>query len=75
MDNILRQFNGDVGTKEAFKEFLITVIEDEVIKRVFEGKDVSHAKDAKELIDRAFEELDIKYGLRQETKKETNQAR
>lgn len=75
MDNILRQFNGDVGTKEAFKEFLITVIEDEVIKRVFEGKDVSHAKDAKELIDRAFEELDIKYGIRQETKKETNQAR
>lgn len=75
MDNILRQFNGDIGTKEAFKEFLITVIEDEIIKRVFEGMDVSHAKDAKELIDRAFDELDIKYGLRQETKKETNQAR
>lgn len=75
MDNILLQLNGDIGTKEAFKEFLITVIEDEIIKRVFEGKDVSHAKDAKELIDRAFDELDIKYGLRQETKKETNQAR
>lgn len=75
MDNLLRQFNGDIGTKEALKEFVITVIEDEVIKRVFEGKDASHCKDAKELIDRAFDELENKYGFKHETKEAFNASK
>lgn len=75
MDNILRQFNGDVGTKDTFKEFMVAVIEDEAIKRIYEGKDVSHIKDAKELVERTFEELDIKYGLARPTQKTTNQSK
>lgn len=74
-DEILRQFNGDLRTKEAFHAFVVDAINEDAIERMYRGEDVSHIKDAKDLIDKAFSKLDIIYGIKQTTKISTDQSK
>jgi hypothetical protein len=60
MDN-LRAFNGDIATKEDLTAFITSYIEKTAIERMYNGEDVSHIKDAKELLDGAFLALEEKY--------------
>lgn len=75
MDNILRKFNGDKSTKEALQQYMTEVIAQEGVALMFSKKDVSHIADAKMLIDKAFEQLDIDYGIPNKQPKQSNQAR
>lgn len=74
-DDILRRFNGDISTKEALIDFLMEVINDEALEKMYKGDDVSHIKDAKNLIDKAFQQLDIIYGITIQQTKNSNQAK
>jgi hypothetical protein len=75
MDNLLRQFNGDVHTKEALQSFIDEVIATEALDRLYKGEDVSHIKDAHALIDKAFEVLNDQYGIKTKTSEGDNEAR
>ena len=75
MNNLLDVFNGDRNTKEALKEFMLSVIEQEALERMFKGEDVSHIKDAKLLLDKTFEELENAFTIKQKPRETTNQAR
>jgi hypothetical protein len=75
MENLLRQFDGDVHTKEALMSFIETCIEDEALRRMYNGEDVSHIKDAHALIEKAFEVLNDQYGIKTKTSEGDNEAR
>lgn len=60
----LKRFQGDQATRESLSEFLFACIEREAIRRMYAGEDVSHIKDAKALIDKAFQELDDIYQVK-----------
>jgi len=73
--NQLRQFNGDVETKNQLITFIHDYIQSETIKRVYERGDVSHIADAKELIDGAFNLLEETYGVRERPPVQVNEAK
>lgn len=75
MDTILRTFTGDVHTKEAVKEFIIEVIKTEGLEKMFAKEDVSHVAEAYDLINKAFEQLDQTYGIKERPTTPTNQAK
>ena len=75
MNNALEVFNGDRNTKQALKEFMLSVIEQEALQRIFKGEDVSHIRDAKLLLDKTFEELDNAFTIKPKPRDTTNQAR
>jgi hypothetical protein len=71
----LRRFQGDTATREALVEFIMASIEREALHRMYAGEDVSHIKDAKALLDKAFEELDNLYEVKQRPHEPTNEAK
>lgn len=75
MTDLLRPFQGDFATKEQLIDFIHAHINTTALKRMYEGADVSHIKDAKALIDGAFEELDNMYSLPLKENAPTNNSR
>lgn len=75
MHERLRQFNGDVATKEALLGFIIDFINEEALKKMYAKQDVSHIGDAFSLINGAFESLETKYGIQIKQNPPTNQAK
>lgn len=75
MTDLLRQFNGDISTKEQLIDFIHEHINSTAIEKMYKGDDVSHIKDAKELIDEAFDLLEEMYGIKVEPNAVTNQAK
>ena len=75
MSNLILQFNGDVSTKEAVQEYITSFIAKEGVRRMFSKEDVSHIADAKLLLDGAFEQMSIDYGIPTKPTEPTNQAR
>jgi len=74
MDTLI-QFQGDDTTKLALLDFLYSYIDQEGLRRMYEGEDVSHIKDAKDLIDGAFTKLKQDYGVNQSNERTNiNQA-
>ena len=75
MDEVLRKFNGDPHTKDAFKAYMLSCIESEAVKRVFNREDVSSVADAYELINKTFEQLETDYGIQPKHTPPTNGAK
>jgi len=75
MSTSLQQFYNDKDTKENVHNYLIDYLEKEAVKRVFDRKDVSAIADAKEVIDRAFDNLEVLFNSKAEKKESINQAR
>lgn len=75
MDSLLRQFNDDKATKEALKEYFEQIIKDYCVQNAFERRSVEGVADAKDILDKAFNQLEIDYGLPNKEKAPTNQAR
>lgn len=73
--DLLRQFNGDEGTKTALIEYINNIIAEEGVRRMFTREDVSHIADAKILIDKAFEQLSIDYAIPTKQSEPVNPAR
>lgn len=73
--DLLRRFNDDKHTKQALKEYLLAFISQEAVSLIFERKDVSHIADAKDLIDKAFMQIEIDYGVPAKQQKPTNEAK
>ena len=73
--DLLRQFNGDITLKEEVLQFIHAHINTTALERMYKGDDVSHIKDAKELIDGAFDSLQEIYGIKIKENVATNEAR
>ena len=73
--DLIRIFNGDVGTKEAVQEYITQFIANEGIRRIFAKEDVSAVADAKLLLDKAFDQMQAEYGLKQKPTEPINEAR
>ena len=71
----LQQFYNDKDTKENVYNYLIDYLEKEAVKRVFEREDVSAIADAKEVIDKAFDNLEVLFNKKAEKKESINEAR
>ena len=71
----LQQFQGDFHTREELNEFIMASIEREALRRMYAGEDVAHIKDAKLLLDKAFEELDDIYKINIKHNEPTNNAK
>lgn len=72
---LLERFNGDHHTKEALIEYIHTHINTSALERMYKGEDVSHIKDAKELIDGAFEALEEEYSIKAKPHVQANEAK
>lgn len=66
----LKSFYEDKVTKETLLEFLVDYMNQYALDKMYKREDVSGIANAKEIIDSAFEQLDILYGI-PATKKET----
>lgn len=75
MTDLLRQFNGDISTKEQLIDFIHEHINSTAIEKMYKGDSVAHIKDAKELIDGAFDLLEEMYGIKVKQDAPTNQAK
>lgn len=71
----LRRFNSDKGTKADLKEYIVAFIGNKAVELMFERKDTSHIADAKDLIDQAFQQLDIDFNPKIINNEPTNEAR
>ena len=73
--DLLKRFNGDGATKEALQDFIIEVINEEAIKKMYLKEDVSHIADAKELIDSAFNKLEEMFSPKIHAEQQINQSK
>lgn len=59
---ILHQFYANKVEKDAVQAFMIECLEKIAVEKTFAGEDTTGIKDARELIDRMFNELETTYG-------------
>jgi len=71
----LQSFHSNKDTKNEVYNYLVAYLEKEAIRRVFDKEDVTAVADAKEIIDKAFDNLDILFDKKAETKEPINQSR
>jgi len=71
----LRRLQGDKNTKEALINFIDAFIGQYAIEKVLKREDVSGIADAKTIIDKAFESLDIEYGIKERESETSNTSR
>ena len=71
----LRQFNGDIATRDAVIDYIRDFIDTEGLEKMYAKKDVSHIADATDLITKAFEQLEIEYGIKDKQEEPKNASR
>ncbi len=58
MPQLLKQFYEDKHTREAVHNYLIEFLKEEGVRKIFDKEDVSGVSEAKEMIDKAFDNLE-----------------
>lgn len=71
----LLEFWQDKDTKNNVKNYLIEYLEKEAVKKVFSREDVSAISEAKEVIDKAFDNMDLMFEPKKQKEDVTNPAR
>lgn len=73
--DLIRRFNDDKATKNAVQQYFTDFIAEEGVRLMFERKDTTHIADAKELLDKAFMQIEIDYGVQKEYRNGENPAK
>jgi hypothetical protein len=73
--NPLISFIQNEVLRETLKAYMQSVIDQEALQMMYEGKDVSHIKDAKTLLDKTFSQLENEFRIQRPTPESTNQAK
>lgn len=60
--NILETFHKDSVTRDEIRRYIIAIMEEMAVKRVFDGGDVNGFKVAKAIIEEAWSRLDKEFG-------------
>lgn len=72
--NLIQQFFKDEHTREAVKGFLLEYLHTKAGDMAFQGDDTKYIKQAKDVVEEAWNKLEQLYGEKKEGKKE-NPAR
>lgn len=62
--NQLHFFYQNEPMRKAVQSYLVQMVNEEALKKVFKGEDTKGLKDAMEIINKAFIELDESYGAK-----------
>jgi hypothetical protein len=71
----LLEFYNNSELKNNVHEYLIEFLKEEGVKRIFDKEDVSSLADAKEVIDKAFQNLENMFEKKPKKKEKINEAR
>lgn len=71
----LQQFHKDVETRDNVKEYLLECLKSKMVEVGFEKGDTKPIAEAKEIIDEAFDKMDIMFRGKIEEKVKENPAR
>lgn len=75
MSKSLLEFYNDKDTKNNVHEYLVMFLKEEATRKVFAKEDVSAVAEAKEMIDKAFEHMDVMFSKKVDNKPPKNEAR
>ena len=71
----LQSFNLDKDTKENVRQYLSQFFKDEAVRKLMNREDAVALADATELLDKAFENLDVIFNSKVDKKEQINQSR
>lgn len=74
MLSLVQDFYRHKGMREEVKQYVDDYFTQEAVRMVFERKEVKHLADAKELWDKAFEQMAVDFEVKKEVKN-LNEAR
>lgn len=75
MPSNLKDFFLNESMREDVKTYLIDFLKEQAIEKAFNREDTSSVAEAKEVIDKAFSNLDILFATKKEGKEVKNEAR
>lgn len=70
----LQEFYNDKDTKDNVQAYLVDFLEKEAVRKVFDKEDVSAVAEAKEMIDKAFDNMDLMFQKKEVIKNIINQS-
>lgn len=71
----LQEFNDNTDLKKNVYEYLVEFCKIQAIEKTFAKEPTEHIAEAKEIIDKAFENLDLLFTPKSQGKKQVNEAR
>lgn len=71
----LQDFWINKEVKNTVQEYLVNYLKEEAVRKLFDKEDVSAVAEAKEMIDKAFENLDVMFEPKPKEKVQVNEAR
>jgi len=71
----LQEFYQDTDTKNNVHEYLIQYLKDEAVRRLMDREEPYAVADAKEVIDKAFDNLELLFSPKVKEKEQVNGAR
>ncbi len=71
----LRRFNGDKTTKQELKEYIVSFLQLRIIERSMKKENTDSLVDAIVELDKAFNQLDIEYGIPEQKTNKTVSAK
>lgn len=75
MTKSIKEFYTDAETRDNVKSYLLDFIKEEGCKKMFDKEDVSGYADAKEIIEKAFNEMEYLFSPKPKEKIILNEAR
>ena len=74
-DNSIYSFWRDKATRDNVQEYLVQFLKDEAVRMLMDKEDVKGVAEAKEFIDKAFDNMDLLFEPKPRVKNNINQAR
>jgi hypothetical protein len=75
MKKPLSEFYRDTATKDNVHEYLVQFLKDEAVRMLMAKEEIKGIAEAKEFIDKAFENMDYLFGAKAKKKDQVNEAR
>ncbi len=75
MSQLLRTFFNDEHTREEVHAYLIDFLKEEGVRKLFDREETAGVAEAKEMVDKAFDNLAVLFASKPVNKKINNEAR
>jgi len=71
----LQEFANDKDTKENVRQYLLQFFRDEAVRKLMKREDAVALADATELLEKAFDNMDLLFNPKPKKKEQINEAR
>ncbi len=75
MPKSLQEFYNDVDTRNNVHNYLVEFLKEEAVRKIFDKEDVSAVSEAKEMIDKAFDNMSVMFQKKIVNKDQINPSR